>query len=93
MGKTIHQSRTKFIANGSRRIKTPIRPTGIESADRRKALIDKFKEDDMQIMIATEAASEGISLQFCSMMISTTCRGIHNVLSNELGESQYGSAV
>jgi len=44
--------------------------TGIESADRRKALIDKFKESDVQIMIATEAASEGINLQFCSMMIN-----------------------
>lgn len=44
--------------------------TGIESADRRKALIDKFREDDMQIMIATEAASEGINLQFCSMLIN-----------------------
>lgn len=44
--------------------------TGIESADRRKALIDKFREDDIQIMIATEAASEGINLQFCSMLIN-----------------------
>ena len=44
--------------------------TGIESSDRRKALIDKFKEDDMQIMIATEAASEGINLQFCSMLVN-----------------------
>lgn len=44
--------------------------TGIESADRRKALIDKFKDDKMQIMIATEAASEGINLQFCSMLIN-----------------------
>ncbi len=44
--------------------------TGIESADRRKALIDRFKEDDMQVMIATEAASEGINLQFCSMLIN-----------------------
>lgn len=44
--------------------------TGIESADRRKALIDKFKEPEMQIMIATEAASEGINLQFCSMLIN-----------------------
>lgn len=44
--------------------------TGIESADRRKALIDKFKEDDIQVMIATEAASEGINLQFCSMLIN-----------------------
>lgn len=44
--------------------------TGIESADRRKALIDKFKEDDIEIMVATEAASEGINLQFCSMLIN-----------------------
>ncbi len=44
--------------------------TGIESADRRKALIDRFREDDMQIMVATEAASEGINLQFCSMLIN-----------------------
>ena len=44
--------------------------TGIESADRRKALIDRFKEEDIQIMIATEAASEGINLQFCSMLIN-----------------------
>ena len=44
--------------------------TGIEPADRRKALIDKFKEPEMQIMIATEAASEGINLQFCSMLIN-----------------------
>lgn len=44
--------------------------TGNESADKRKALIDKFKEDDIEIMIATEAASEGINLQFCSMMIN-----------------------
>ncbi|MEO7905261.1 MAG: SNF2-related protein, partial [Candidatus Saccharimonadales bacterium] len=44
--------------------------TGIESADRRKALIDRFKDDDVQIMIATEAASEGINLQFCSMLVN-----------------------
>lgn len=44
--------------------------TGIESADRRKALIDRFKDDDVQIMVATEAASEGINLQFCSMLIN-----------------------
>ena len=44
--------------------------TGTESADKRKALIDRFKDDDMQIMIATEAASEGINLQFCSMLIN-----------------------
>lgn len=44
--------------------------TGVDSSDRRKALIDKFKEDGTEIMIATEAAAEGINLQFCSMLIN-----------------------
>lgn len=43
--------------------------TGNPSADRRKALVDYFR-DEGSIMIATEAASEGINLQFCSMLIN-----------------------
>lgn len=43
--------------------------TGNPSADRRKALVDYFC-DEGSIMIATEAASEGINLQFCSMLIN-----------------------
>lgn len=43
--------------------------TGNPSADRRKALVDHFR-DEGSIMIATEAASEGINLQFCSMLIN-----------------------
>lgn len=43
--------------------------TGILAADRRKALVDYFR-DEGTIMIATEAASEGINLQFCSMVVN-----------------------
>ncbi len=43
--------------------------TGILSADRRKALVDYFR-DHGKIMIATEAAAEGINLQFCSMVVN-----------------------
>lgn len=43
--------------------------TGIQSADRRKALVDYFR-DTGKIMIATEAAAEGINLQFCSMIVN-----------------------
>lgn len=43
--------------------------TGIVSADRRKALVDYFR-DQGRIMIATEAAAEGINLQFCSMIVN-----------------------
>ncbi|OFM59341.1 DNA helicase [Corynebacterium sp. HMSC058E07] len=43
--------------------------TGIPSADRRKALVDEFRERG-RLMIATEAAAEGINLQFCSMLVN-----------------------
>jgi superfamily II DNA or RNA helicase len=43
--------------------------TGIASVDRRKALVDYFRQEG-KIMIATESASEGINLQFCSMLVN-----------------------
>jgi len=43
--------------------------TGVPAADRRKALVDYFR-DQGSIMIATEAAAEGINLQFCSMVVN-----------------------
>jgi SNF2 family DNA or RNA helicase len=43
--------------------------TGSPQIDRRTALIDHFK-DNGQIMIATEAAAEGVNLQFCSLLIN-----------------------
>ncbi len=41
-----------------------------KNVDIRNALVDAFKSDDYQIMIATEAAAEGINLQFCSMVVN-----------------------
>ena len=43
--------------------------TGSAEVDKRSALIEHFKEK-AQIMIATEAASEGVNLQFCSLLIN-----------------------
>ena len=43
--------------------------TGSPSADTRAALIDHFKRS-AKIMIATEAAAEGVNLQFCSLLIN-----------------------
>jgi ERCC4-related helicase len=45
------------------------RATGSKSADMRAALVDYFREE-ATIMIATEAAAEGINLQFCSLIIN-----------------------
>jgi ERCC4-related helicase len=45
------------------------RVTGSRAADIRAALVDYFR-DAGQIMIATEAAAEGINLQFCSLVIN-----------------------
>ncbi len=44
--------------------------TNSKNIDIRNALVDSFKSDDYQIMIATEAAAEGINLQFCSMVVN-----------------------
>ena len=43
--------------------------TGSKEADTRAALVDYFREQ-AKIMIATEAAAEGINLQFCSLVIN-----------------------
>lgn len=45
------------------------RISGSKAIDVRAALIDHFR-DSAQIMIATEAAAEGVNLQFCSMVIN-----------------------
>ena len=45
------------------------RISGSRTADMRSALVDYFKEE-AQIMIATEAAAEGINLQFCSLVVN-----------------------
>jgi superfamily II DNA or RNA helicase len=43
--------------------------TGSRTADMRAALVEHFR-DHASIMIATEAAAEGINLQFCSMVVN-----------------------
>ena len=47
--------------------------TGSPQVDRRTALIEHFRKDDgtgAEIMIATEAAAEGVNLQFCALIIN-----------------------
>lgn len=43
--------------------------TGSPTADMRAALVERFRSSG-KIMIATEAAAEGINLQFCSMVVN-----------------------
>lgn len=45
------------------------RITGSPTADKRAALVDYFRHE-ADVMIATEAAAEGINLQFCSLVIN-----------------------
>jgi len=45
------------------------RVSGSPSADMRAALVDHFR-DEATIMIATEAAAEGINLQFCNLVVN-----------------------
>ncbi|KAB0670091.1 DEAD/DEAH box helicase [Oryzomonas sagensis] len=45
------------------------RVTGSPSADMRAALVENFR-DNASILIATEAAAEGINLQFCNLVVN-----------------------
>jgi hypothetical protein len=45
------------------------RVTGSRDVDARSAIIDYFKSD-AEILIATEAAAEGVNLQFCSLVVN-----------------------
>ncbi|MBN1781947.1 DEAD/DEAH box helicase, partial [bacterium] len=45
------------------------RITDSRTADKRAAIVDYFREDAV-IMIATEAAAEGLNLQFCSLVVN-----------------------
>jgi hypothetical protein len=45
------------------------RITGSPTADKRAAIVDYFR-DEASIMIATEAAAEGINLQFCNLVVN-----------------------
>jgi hypothetical protein len=45
------------------------RATGSRAVDLRTAIIDRFR-DSAEILIATEAAAEGINLQFCAMIVN-----------------------
>jgi ERCC4-related helicase len=51
------------------RYKGTDRITGSPTADKRAALVDFFR-DEASIMIATEAAAEGINLQFCNLVVN-----------------------
>ncbi|HRW11059.1 MAG TPA: SNF2-related protein, partial [Caldilineaceae bacterium] len=60
---------SRIYQNWLEKHKASGRITGSRAIDVRAALIDHFR-DDAQILIATEAAAEGINLQFCSMVVN-----------------------
>ena len=43
--------------------------SGIKSVDKRASIVEYFR-DSAEIMIATEAAAEGLNLQFCSLVVN-----------------------
>ena len=59
----------KIYNDWLKRHKDTDRITGSPTADKRAALVDYFREE-ATIMIATEAAAEGINLQFCSLVVN-----------------------
>lgn len=68
-GSNNDQKSKEIYAEWFKKNKDSDKVTGSKTADLRAALVDYFKSD-AEIMIATEAAAEGINLQFCSLVIN-----------------------
>lgn len=60
---------SRIYRNWLKKNKGSDRITGSRAADIRAALTEHFR-DEAQILIATEAAAEGINLQFCSLVVN-----------------------
>jgi len=72
-GTNSHEEQTAIYQAWVEQYKGTDRVTGSPQVDRRTALIDHFRKDDgsgADIMIATEAAAEGVNLQFCALIIN-----------------------
>lgn len=72
-GTNNHEESTVIYQRWLEEYKGTDRVTGSPQVDRRTALIDHFRKDDgtgAEIMIATEAAAEGVNLQFCALIIN-----------------------
>jgi adenine-specific DNA-methyltransferase len=69
-GSNTDEGSRKIYANWLERHRGTDRVSGSRTADMRSALVDYFRSDEGQIMIATEAGAEGINLQFCSLVIN-----------------------
>ena len=68
-GTNTDKNSKKVYADWLRKNQNTDKVTGSPTADMRAALVDYFKEE-AEIMIATEAAAEGINLQFCSIVVN-----------------------
>ncbi|HEB0853246.1 DEAD/DEAH box helicase family protein [Citrobacter werkmanii] len=68
-GSNNHPEATIIYRNWLERYTGSDKVTGSPQVDRRTAIIDNFREN-AEIMIATEAAAEGVNLQFCSLLVN-----------------------
>jgi len=68
-GSNTDEKSREIYSNWKARYEGTDRVSGSRTADTRAALIDYFREQ-AKIMIATEAAAEGINLQFCSLVVN-----------------------
>lgn len=68
-GTNTDKESTTIYKNWVKKYKGTSKITGSPTADRRAAIVDFFR-NEATIMIATEAAAEGINLQFCSLIVN-----------------------
>lgn len=68
-GSNTHPSASRAYERFVRRHEGTDKLTGSKPVDVRSALIEEFR-DHAEILLATEAAAEGVNLQFCSLVVN-----------------------
>ena len=68
-GTNTDEGSLRIYRDWAQRHKGTNRISGSATADKRAALVEYFR-DEASIMIATEAAAEGINLQFCNLVVN-----------------------
>lgn len=68
-GSNSDEASRQILSEWLQKYKHTDKVSGSRSADMRAALVDRFR-DEAQILIATEAAAEGLNLQFCSLVVN-----------------------
>lgn len=93
-GSNSDQESKRLFASWRERHEGTDKISGSRTADMKAAVVEAFKSDDKTVLIATESGSEGINLQFCSLLINFDLPWNPQRVEQRIGRChRYGQAI